>query len=86
MLFRLTADDADIHAGRHCVFALHAHLAFVTKYRHPAFWNAHLIRLEEITPEACADFATELAEFNDETSHVHLRVNHPPKVALSKLV
>lgn len=34
----------------------------------------------------CADFETELAEFNGEANHVHLLVNFPPKVALSKLV
>jgi putative transposase len=36
--------------------------------------------------EACADFETELAEFNGEYNHVHLLVSFPPKVALSKLV
>ncbi|GGM66179.1 hypothetical protein GCM10011608_59330 [Micromonospora sonchi] len=34
----------------------------------------------------CADFETELVEFNGEGEHVHLLVNFPPKVALSKLV
>lgn len=34
----------------------------------------------------CADFEVELVEFNGESNHVHLHVNFPPKVALSKLV
>ncbi len=34
----------------------------------------------------CADFEVELVEFNGESNHVHLLVNFPPKVALSKLV
>lgn len=34
----------------------------------------------------CADFETELTEFNGEANHVHLLVNFPPKVAVSKLV
>ena len=34
----------------------------------------------------CTDFEVELAEFNGESNHVHLLVNVPPKVALSKLV
>jgi putative transposase len=33
-----------------------------------------------------ADFETGLAEFNGESNHVHLLVNFPPKVALSRLV
>jgi putative transposase len=61
-------------------------LVFVTKYRHPVFTAAHLTRAEEIMRAVCADFETELAEFNGEASHVHLLVNFPPKVALSKLV
>ncbi len=34
----------------------------------------------------CADFETELVEFNGEMDHVHLLVHYPPKVALSRLV
>jgi len=36
--------------------------------------------------EVCADFGTELAEFNGENSHVRLPVNFPPTVAPSRLV
>jgi putative transposase len=34
----------------------------------------------------CEDFGCELVEFNGETEHVHLLVNFPPTVALSRLV
>jgi putative transposase len=68
------------------VFVLHAHLVFVTKYRHQVFIAAHLEPLEQIMRDVCADFETELAEFNGESSHVHLLANFPPKVALSRLV
>jgi len=61
-------------------------LVFVTKYRHEVFTGTHLTRLEEVMREVCADFETELAEFNGENNHVHLLVNFPPKIALSRLV
>jgi Transposase and inactivated derivatives len=77
---------SDIRTGRHCVFVLHAHLVFVTKYRHKVFTDTHLTRLEEIMREVCADFETELTEFNGENNHLHLLVNFPPKIALSRLV
>src|ERR1700737_1699508 len=80
------AEHGDIRTGRHCVFVLHAHLVFVTKYRHKVFTDAHLTRLEEITRDVCNDFEVELPEFNGDNNHVHLLVNFPPKVALSKLV
>ena len=68
------------------MFVLHAHLVFVTKYRHPVFSSQHLGRMEEIMRDVCTDFGCDLAEFNGEGSHVHLLVNFPPKVALSRLV
>ncbi|WP_329423626.1 IS200/IS605 family transposase [Streptosporangium sp. NBC_01495] len=80
------AEHEDIRTGRHCVFALHAHLVFVTRFRHRVFTDPHLSRMEEIMRDVCADFETELAEFNGENNHVHLLMNFPPKIALSKLV
>jgi putative transposase len=77
---------SDIRTGRHCAFILHAHLAFVTKYRHAVFPGRHLERLEEIIRDVCADFECELRELNGESNHVHLLVNFPPKTALSRLV
>jgi putative transposase len=34
----------------------------------------------------CADFDTELVEFNGDSDHVHLLVHYPPKVAISRLI
>jgi putative transposase len=61
-------------------------LVFVTKYRHPVFTATHLDRMEAIMRAVCGDFGCELVEFNGETEHVHLLVNFPPTVALSRLV
>jgi putative transposase len=80
------AEYGDIRTGRHCVFVLHAHLVFVTRYRHPVFTARHLERIEELMRAVCADSGTGLAEFNGESNHVHLLVNFPPKLALSRLV
>jgi putative transposase len=73
-------------SGRHCVFTLHAHLVFITKYRHACFTSKHLSTLKNLFRSVCEDFETELIEFNGEGDHVHLLVNYPPKVSLSKLV
>jgi len=61
-------------------------LVFVTKFRHRVFTGTHLERMEQIMRDVCTDFECELAEFNGESNHVHLLVNFPPKVALSRLV
>ena len=33
--------DSDLRHGRHCVFVLHVHLVFVTKYRRNVFKGEH---------------------------------------------
>ncbi|MEV5093173.1 IS200/IS605 family transposase [Streptomyces griseoincarnatus] len=78
--------DENIRTGRHCVFRMHVHLVFVTKYQHKVFTDQHLTRCEEIMRAVCEDFEPELVEFNGGNNHVHLLVNFPPKVAVSKLV
>lgn len=78
--------ENDIRRGRHCVFLIHAHLVFVTKYRHGVFTQAILDDLRVVFASVCADFEAELVEFDGEDDHVHLLVNYPPKVAISNLV
>ena len=76
----------DLRTGRHCIFLLHVHLVFVTKYRRKVFTKEILSDLESIFSKICNDFEAELVEFEGEYDHVHLLVNYPPKVAVSKLV
>lgn len=78
--------NPDIRRGRTVVYNLHAHLVFVTKYRRGVMDDEMLTRCEEIMRKVCADFETELTDFNGEQDHVHLLVHYPPKVALSNLV
>ncbi|XVQ83560.1 IS200/IS605 family transposase [Microbispora siamensis] len=74
-----------VGTNRHRVFVLHAHSVFPTKFRHRVSTGAHLERMEQIMQDVCADFVSELAEFKSEATHVHLLVNFPPKVAVSRL-
>ena len=76
----------DIRHGRHCVFNLHIHLVFLTKYRRCVFTKAVLEDLKEIFASVCQDFEAELVEFDGEKDHVHLLINYPPKVSVSRLV
>ena len=50
------------------------------------FTKAILDDLRPVFASVCADFESELVEFDGEDDHVHLLVNYPPKVAISKLV
>lgn len=75
-----------IRTGRHCVFNIHVHLVFVTKYRRSVFNKEMLIFMRTIFHDICLQFEAELIEFDGETDHVHLLVHYPPKVSVSKLV
>ncbi len=76
----------DFRTGRHCVFALHVHLVFVTKYRRGVLTDAAHETLRDIFVKVCQDFEAMLVDTTGEDDHVHLLVEYPPKVALSTLV
>lgn len=78
--------STEIRTGRHCVFNLHVHLVFVTKYRRKVFSKKSLDILSMIFEDVCHKFEASLTEFDGEEDHVHLLVHYPPKIALSKLV
>ncbi len=78
--------STNFRTGRHCVFEMHVHLVFVSKYRRKIFTKALLDDLKEIFQKVCFDFECDLKEMNGEGDHVHLLVNFPPKVCVSKLV
>ncbi len=78
--------STDLRRGRNCVFSMHVHLVFVTKYRRNVFTKPILKELREIFQNVCKDFSAELVELEGEKDHVHLLVNYPPKLSVSKLV
>ena len=78
--------ESDLRHGRHCVFKMHVHLVFVTKYRRNVFTKEVLDDLKIFFEKVCVDFEAELVEFDGEDDHGHLLVNYPPKVAVSSLV
>ena len=78
--------SSEIRHGRHCVFQLHVHLVFVTKYRKNIFDADAISRLRAIFTKVCGDFEAQLAEMNGEADHVHLLINYPPKHSVSSLV
>ena len=78
--------STDLRRGRTCIFALHVHLVFVTKYRRNVFTKVILSDLGTIFQSLCKDFGASLVEFEGGRDHVHLLVNYPPKIAVSRLV
>jgi putative transposase len=59
---------------------------FTPKYRRKIFEGKHIEAMRLIFKDVCEGFGVELAEMDGENNHVHLLVNFPPHVQLSKLV
>jgi putative transposase len=76
----------EFRRGRSVVSMLHVHLVFVTKYRRGVLTDELLTLCEEVMRNVCLDFEATLVEFNGEHDHVHLLIEYPPKVAISKMV
>lgn len=76
----------EINRNRHSAYLLHVHIVFVTKYRRKVFSELHLANISQYVAEVCREFGAELQECDGETDHVHMLVNYPPTVQLSKLV
>lgn len=76
----------NFRTGRYCVFNMHVHLVFVTKYRKKIFNKTAINILNMIFSKVCEDFNAVLVEMDGEKDHVHLLVYYPPKVAVSSLV
>ena len=78
--------DNEIRHGRHCVFKMHVHLVFVSKYRRKVFDGDAVERLRRLFAGVCANLESSLVEMDGEDNHVHLLVEYPPKLSVSVLV
>lgn len=75
-----------LNKGYRNVYDLNIHLVLVTKYRRKVIGREILDRLNGIFTDTCQKWRSELREFNGEADHVHLLINYPPDVEVSKLV
>ncbi|HXW89206.1 MAG TPA: IS200/IS605 family transposase [Terriglobales bacterium] len=79
-------NNQELTHGRHCVFAMHVHLVFITKYRYRVFDGAAIHTLRDIFNKVGTDFQSTLVEMDGEDHHVHLLMQYPPQVSVSSFV
>ncbi len=77
---------SEIYKNRYSAYNLHVHLVFITKYRKKVLADNHRQYFKEVVAEICKDFGAELKECNGEGDHVHMLIQYPPTVQLSKMV
>ena len=78
--------SSDFRHGRHCITNIHIHLVFVTQYRKCVFTPELISTMKSVFTKISEDFEAVLVECDGEGDHVHLLINYPPKVSISKLV
>lgn len=82
----MTDSSEDYRNGRHVVFSLQAHIVLVTKYRRDPITDRVRELLVSTTQEVCERHEVRLLEADGEADHLHLLVDYPPKLSLSRLV
>lgn len=76
----------DVRYGRSVIYSLTVHLVFVTKYRRGVITDRVRGHLRGSIDGVCQKMGAKLLEFDGEDDHVHLLVEYPPKLAVSRLV
>ncbi len=82
----MNENKKDYRTGRHVVHKLSVHVILVTKYRKGPITDRVREHLIEVARESCERMESELVEADGEADHLHLLINYPPKVQLSKLI
>lgn len=82
----MTANKEDYRTGRHVVYKLSVHIILVTKYRRGPITDRVREHLIAVAHESCKRFESTLVEADGESDHLHLLIDYPPKVQLSKLI
>jgi putative transposase len=79
-------NSKDFRRARSVVDAMHVHLVFVTQYRRHVLDSAGTDALRTMFTTICGDFGADLRACDGKDDHVHLLAEHPPSVAIPKLV
>ena len=82
----MSTKNSQLRSHPHCVFSIHYHIVFVTKYRQRCFTDEILAKLREICSGICKSWDVDLLEFGGEADHIHLLVESHPNVAPAKFV
>jgi len=80
------ASASDYQTGAHTTHRLRFHLVWIPKYRRRVLEGAIASRVEELFREASEVNAWTMHELNIQPDHVHLLLQFPPRLSVSKVV
>lgn len=73
-------------ANRHAVYSLKYHIVLTTKYRKKCINDEIFICIKENIERLFGAWTCELIEINHDRDHIHILVEIPPQVQISKLI
>lgn len=79
-------EQGKYRTGRHVVFSLQAHIVLVTKYMRGAITDRVRDVIITTAKEVAKRYEFQILEIDGEDDHIHLVVDYPPKLSLSKIV
>lgn len=79
-------DKQALRRERHSVTHLVCHLVFVTKYRQRLFDSEALDWLQQHMFKVCDTMDCAIIACSGECDHLHLMLEYPPKLSVSKIV
>lgn len=72
--------------GSHTTYDCTFHIVWITKYRYPVLKGDIALRLRDLARGVCAQYQVEIIRGSVGLDHVHLYVQVPPRLAVSRLV
>lgn len=82
----MAIDRNKYRTGRHVVFSLQAHIVLVTKYRRGAITDRVREEIINASKEVGSRLDFSIIEADGEDDHIHLIIDYPPKIALSRII
>ena len=73
-------------ANRHAVYSLKYHLVLTTKYRHKCINDELFDFIYEQTKRLLDIWKIELIEINHDKDHIHMLLEIPPQIQISKFI
>jgi putative transposase len=72
--------------GSHTIYDCTYHLVWITKYRYPVLRGDIALRARDIIRTICAQYQVEIIRGSVGRDHIHLYIQIPPRLAVSKVV
>ena len=76
----------NLRKSSHCVFQLHVHIVWSTKYRYSVLRGEIQIRCRDLIRQICDTLDVQILKGVVSNDHIHLHLSYPPKLSVSDLV